>query len=170
MKRKKRNRNPNLVRLRRSYTYAEIAEIYGVHIGTVQSWKKQGLKTLDETSIPHLIMGSEVRRFLKESKQKRKYPLKPGEFFCPKCRKPKKCLPEKITTEITNKRLGRYKQAIIRGVCEACVCRLFLFSSDRKCQNIAKPDIIKTEHMTTLIGSGDSSLNTGIKREENHET
>lgn len=170
MKRKKRNRNPNLVRLRRSYTYAEIAEIYGVHIQTVQNWKKQGLKTLDETSIPHLIIGSEVRRFLKESKQKRKHPLKPGEFFCPKCRKPKKSLPGKISTEITNKRLGRYKQVIIRGVCEVCGCRLFLFSSDRKCQNIAKIDIMKTEHVTTLIGSGDSSLNTGIKREENHET
>jgi transposase-like protein len=170
MAKKKRRYNPNLLRLRHSYTISEIAEKYGVHRRTVDAWKKQGIQVIDESSKPFLFLGAEVRRFLQEKYRMRKYPLKPGEFYCPKCRRPQKSLSEKISTEITNKRLGKYKQVIVRGICEACGCRLFLFSSDRKCQNHTNPGMTKTEHMTTLIGSGDSSLNTDIDRGENDES
>ena len=170
MAKKKRKYNPNLVKLRHSYTLAEIAEVYGVHKRTVHSWRKQGLKAIDETSKPYLVIGAEIRRFLKEKSQKRKHPLKPGEFFCPRCQNPRKSLQDQLSVEITNKRLGRYRQAIIRGVCEVCHCPLFLFSSDRKVQELKENGLMLTEHKATLFGSGDSSLNTDIKRGENGES
>ena len=81
MAKKKRKHNPNLARLRRSYTFAEIAEVYAVHRRTVQVWRKQGLNVIDDKSKPFLVIGADVRSFLKEKQRRRKHPLKPGEFF-----------------------------------------------------------------------------------------
>jgi hypothetical protein len=170
MPKKKRKHNPNLIKQRRSYTFAEIAEIYKVHRRTVQIWRKQGLKVIDETSKPFLIIGAEVRRFLKEKNRKNKHPLKPGQFYCPRCGIPRKSLPDKISIEITEKRLGRYRQVIIKGICEVCSCRLFRFSSDRKVQELMKTGLNIAKRKKDLIGSGDSSLNTDIQKGGNHES
>ena len=168
MGKRKRKYNPNLVRARHSYTFSEIAEVYQIHPRTVQSWRKQGLKIIDEVSKPYLVIGEEIKGFLKEKAKKRKHPLQIGEFFCPRCRLPRKSLPDKLSIEITDRKLGKtHRQAIIKGVCEVCSCRLFLFSSDREIQKLAKPNMIQTEHKTTIIGSGDSSVNADIKRGEN---
>jgi len=149
MAKKKRKYNPNLIRLRRSYSFAEISEVYGLHRRTVENWRNQGLKTIDETFKPYLVIGAEVRRFLKERNRRRKYPLKPGEFFCPRCRIPRKSLKDRVSVEITDKKLGRYRQAIIKGKCEVCGCRLFRFSSDRKVQELVKTELILTEREKT---------------------
>ena len=42
----KKTRNPNLVKARHSYTFQEIAEVYKVHLRTVQNWRKKGLEIL----------------------------------------------------------------------------------------------------------------------------
>jgi hypothetical protein len=169
MAKKKRRLNPNLVRLRRSYTFAEIAEVYGIHARTVQGWRKQGLNVIDDKSKPFLIIGADVRSFLREKQRKRKRPLKPGEFFCPRCGIPRKSLQNRISVEITNKRLGRYRQAIIKGTCKVCRCRLFRFSSDRKVQELTKTGLKIAEHKTSLIGRGDSFVNTDIGGGKNRE-
>ena len=167
MAKKKRKHNPNSVRLRRSYTFAEIAEVYAVHRRTVHDWRKQGLNVIDDKSKPFLIIGADVRSFLKEKQRRRKHPLKPGEFFCPRCRMPRESLQDQFSIEITERRLGRYRQAIMKGKCEVCRCRLFRFSSDRKVQELMKTGLNIAEHKTSLIGSGDSSVNTDIQRGEN---
>jgi len=134
---KKRNCNPNLVRARHCYSFAEIAEVYHRHTRTVQTWRREGLQVIDDASKPYLVMGAEIRRFLRQRRQKSRRPLKAGEFFCSKCRCPRKSLPDKLSVEITNKRLGKtHKQAFIRGACEACGQSLLLFSSDRKVKGL----------------------------------
>jgi hypothetical protein len=170
-KKKKRKYNPNLVKLRHSYTLAEIAEVYGVHTRTVQSWRKRGLKAIDETSKPYLVIGEDIRGFLEENSQKRKHPLRPGEFFCPRCQRPRNSLQDHFSVEITNRKLGKKcKQSIIRGTCDVCLCKLFRFSSDRKVQELKEKRVTLAEHKTTLIGSGGSFVNTDIKRGENRES
>ena len=167
MARNKRSYNPNLTKIKHSYTLAEITELYKIHPRTAQSWHKAGLKAIDETMRPYLFMGAEIRRFLKEMAQNRKHPLKGGEFFCVKCREPRRSLNNELTIEVTNKKLGKTcKQAFIRGICEVCEQPLRLFSSDRKTQELTKAGLIIKEHGTLLIGSGDSSLNTDIGRGE----
>jgi hypothetical protein len=169
MKKGKRRHNPKRVRLRRSYTFAEIAEVYGIHTRTVQRWREQGMEAVDETSKPYLVMGEEVRRFLREKNRKCKHPLEPDEFFCPRCRVARKSLPHRISIEFTDKRLGRYRQAVIRGECEICQCRLTRFSSDKQVPELMKTGLNITEHKTSLVGSGDSSVNVDMSRGQNHE-
>lgn len=149
MAKKKRNHNPNLIKEKHSYTFAEISEALNIHPRTVQSWHKQGLKVIDEVSKPYLVYGGELRQFVKAKQQKQKHPLKAGEFFCPKCRSPKKSRPENRTFEITQKKLGKTsKQAFIRGICEVCSQPLLLFSSDRKIEELEKMGMILAEGKT----------------------
>jgi hypothetical protein len=136
---KKRKPNPNLVRSRHSYTFAEIAEVYGIHVRTVQSWRKKGMRVIDEMTKPYLVLGYDVRVFLKERAQKRRSPLEIGEFFCPRCRGPRRSQPGKLFAEATGKTLGpRFRQVLIRGVCTVCGQTLVLFSSDRKVEEWRK--------------------------------
>ena len=171
MVKKKRKYNPNLIKARHAYTFAEIAEVYKIHAGTAQSWRKQGLIVIDEVSRPYLVIGEEIKRFLGDRAQKRKHPLKTGEFFCPKCRGPRKSLPDKLLIEITNKRLGKTtKQALIKGMCEACNTKLLLFSSDRKVLELKEKGLTLLEHKKSVYGIEDSSLNTDITRGENDKS
>ena len=169
-KKKKRKHNPNLIRLRHSYTLAEIAEVYNIHIGTVRGWRKQGLIAIDETSKPYLVIGAEIRRFIKDKAQKRQHPLKDDEFYCPKCKVPRKSLAKHISIKLTGKMLGkRYKQALIEGICEVCNQLLLRFSSDRQVQEFREKGLFLQEQGIVLIGSEDSSLNTDIERSKNNE-
>jgi phage terminase Nu1 subunit (DNA packaging protein) len=42
------NYNPNLAKVNRSYTFEELAAVFGVHKNTVSSWVKNGLPCLKE--------------------------------------------------------------------------------------------------------------------------
>ncbi len=161
----KRNHNQNLIKERHSYRFAEIAETLSVHTRTVQQWHKQGLKVLDEARKPYLVYGVDLKQFLKDKRQKQKHPLKTGEFFCPKCCSARKSLPENITFEVTQKKLGKTsKQAFVRGICEVCGQPLLLFSSDRKIEELKIKGVFSSERKTTLYGNRDSSCNTDIGR------
>lgn len=166
MTKKKKKYNPNLIRIKRSYTLTEIANVYGKHVRTVQGWRKEGLRVIEGSNSPYLILGEEVRRFLKERKQKRKQPLKPDEIYCTKCHSPRKCIPDKLTYEITNKNLGKkYKHAVIKGICEVCNKTLFKFSSDRIIEEMKQKGVLFTEHNKVLTGNDYHCLNTDIKEE-----
>lgn len=165
MIKKKRNHNPNLVKEKHSYTFAEISEDLNIHPRTVQNWHKLGLKVLDETSRPYLVYGEELKHFLKAKRQDQKHQLKTGEFFCPKCQCPRKSRLENYSFEITTKKLGKTsRQAFIRGICEVCNQPLLLFSSDRKILELEMKGMISAEGETTLYCNGDSSSNTDIER------
>jgi hypothetical protein len=123
------------VRVRRAYSFHEAAVLLSVHVRTIQAWHKQGLPVIDEKSRPYLIMGADLRQFLRDRRQKQRRPLKPGEFFCPKCQQPQKSAFEAMEIVMTGRCLGRTsKQVLIKGSCEICHTSLTLFSSDRKFQ------------------------------------
>ena len=126
-KRRKRTYNGRIFKARRAYSFAEIAEKLNTHIRTVQIWRKEGLKILDDNTTPFRVMGYNLRDFLKARLQSRKKPLKIGEFYCPKCKEPRRSHPDKLVAEATDRRLGRtYKQVLLRGACEICGQRLLL--------------------------------------------
>jgi hypothetical protein len=168
---KKRTLNPRLIKARHSYSFSEIAEVYGIRTYSVQRWRKEGLRVLDEASRPFLVMGAEIRRFLEERQRRRRHPLKPGEFFCPKCRCARRSVPGALLTEITEKRLGkRNRQAFIRGVCEVCGQRLLLFSSDKKVRELQHNGLCLSERQKQLEGSGDGSVRADTGRGEDGQT
>jgi len=81
--------NPNLAKIHRNYLVVEVAELFGVHKNTVRAWVKNGLPICDENH-PMIILGSELRDYLKDKNSSAKRPCKEGEIFCFKCRLPKK--------------------------------------------------------------------------------
>lgn len=71
----------------RSYTVEEAAEAVGVTPQTVRSWIGQGLQALTARR-PHLILGWALKEFVSHRRERRRQPLKLGEFFCFRCKAP----------------------------------------------------------------------------------
>ncbi|MFZ2633984.1 MAG: helix-turn-helix domain-containing protein [Desulfosalsimonadaceae bacterium] len=85
---KKRHPNHRLVKIHRSYTAEEIANLFGIHKNTVRGWVKAGLATSDDKR-PMLILGHELTAFLQARRVKNKQICKPGKIYCVGCRAPK---------------------------------------------------------------------------------
>jgi len=66
----KRHPNPRLVKIHRSYTVEEIANLLGKHKNTVRNWIKDGLSTIDDKR-PMLILGHDLAQFIKQSRAKK---------------------------------------------------------------------------------------------------
>lgn len=84
------NRIPNhqLVKINRTYSVEDVANLYGVHKNTVLSWRKNGLAPIDDRR-PMLFRGHTLAAYLKAKRAKNKRPCKPGEIYCMRCRAPK---------------------------------------------------------------------------------
>ena len=81
--------NPNMAKIHRSYYVSEAAEATGVHKNTVRDWIKSGLPICDK-QYPTLILGRDLRHFLKAKQQHQKRPCKADEMYCLKCRVPRR--------------------------------------------------------------------------------
>lgn len=70
--RRKRTFNPRVFRSKRAYSFADIAEMLKIHIRTVQIWRQDGLKILDDTLKQFLVMGQDIQDFLRDRVANRK--------------------------------------------------------------------------------------------------
>ena len=84
----KRYPNHRLVKIHRSYTVEEIANLLKKHKNTVRIWIKDGLTPIDNKR-PMLILGSDLIEFLKVHREKNKQRCKPGQLYCVRCRVPR---------------------------------------------------------------------------------
>ena len=85
---RKRHPNHRLIKIHRSYTVEEIANLFGSHKNTVRNWVKDGLATSDDKR-PMLILGHDLVAFLQSRRVKNKQTCKDGEIYCVRCRAPK---------------------------------------------------------------------------------
>ena len=76
------------VKIHRSYNTSELAKALGVAKQTVSRWIDAGLPVI-ERKRPLLIHGSDLRAFL-QAHRPRKQPCRPGQFYCLRCRAPKR--------------------------------------------------------------------------------
>jgi hypothetical protein len=97
-----------------TYDVHEIAKQCGVHRGTVRNWLKHGLKTLDG-SRPMLVHGTELKRFLDEKRISRRQKCAVGEFYCFRCR-----LPRKPWGEMADGAVHTDKIAKLSALCSVC--------------------------------------------------
>jgi len=106
--------NPNLVKINRSYTIEEAANIFTVHKNTVRAWIKDGLPACDNRK-PWLILGYELKEFLKIKNRHNKKKCKPHEIYCLSCRTSKKPAAGMVDYESMSATTGQLK-----GLCPTC--------------------------------------------------
>lgn len=106
--------NPNKCKINRNYTISEIALLYDVHKNTVKTWLKRGLIKIDSQR-PYLILGGDLRQFLKDLRGINKRPCELGEIYCLKCHSPREPLQDSIIFEPESPTYGRLK-----GSCNVC--------------------------------------------------
>ena len=87
--RRKRRYNTRRIKATWAYTVQEIAELLGIHKNAVLRWLKDGLQA-DRSQRPFLIRGDALAGFLNERQSGKRRTCAPDEFFCFKCRAPRK--------------------------------------------------------------------------------
>ncbi len=110
--------NTRLIKGNKAYDVEELANVVGVSVATVRAWIKDGLSKIDQTR-PTLIMGFQASDFLSNRKSLAKQPLAMGEFYCLRCKAPRKPFGLMADYHPTSATGGRLKA--LCGVCE-CLC------------------------------------------------
>lgn len=107
-------------RIRSAVTYSvnEIVELLDVHPNTVRRWLRADLRSIDNAR-PLLVLGAELIAFLRKMRSERRHRCLPNEFFCFRCRLPRRPCPGSVTIEFRNKRL-----LALHGLCEVCGTRV----------------------------------------------
>lgn len=108
------NLNPRLAKGGRSYDIIEIARLYGIHPHTVRSWRKAGLKAIDDGR-PSLYQGGAVSAFLAGRRAKAKRPCPPGSLYCLKCREPRP-----IVAGSAEYREAEHGAGMLKAHCSVC--------------------------------------------------
>src|SRR5438105_11717296 len=108
-----RRHSSRRVKIHRNYTIAEAAALLGAHKHTVSRWIAAGLPTTD-TMRPRLIHGEDLRAFLR-ARQPAKQPCRTGEFYCLRCRAPKR--PALDMADYIPRTATR---GMLRGLCPTC--------------------------------------------------
>lgn len=99
-----------------SYTIKELSDGSGVCQKTCLRWIEEGLPIIPGSKKPILMLGSEIKDFLKKKDSKKKITLKRNEYYCLTCKASRTAKRGSI------RRLKRQKKAICR-VCSGKMCR-----------------------------------------------
>lgn len=93
-----------------SYTIKELATALGRSTKTCSRWIEQGMAIVPNSKNPIFIMGSAVKEFLRSKKLKHSVKLGRHEFYCFRCKVPRRAKRGSIAVS------GSMKKAI----CSAC--------------------------------------------------
>lgn len=114
--------NPNKCKIHRCYTVEEAALLYGVHKRTVRNWIIKGLAVCDDKR-PLLILGADLKLFIKQQRQVNKRSCKPSELYCFKCREPR--LPDQNTIEFIQETSTKGRVISACSVCSSMMNKYF---------------------------------------------
>jgi IS30 family transposase len=106
--------NANKCKINRNYSINEIALLYDVHKNTVKTWLKRGLKRIDNQR-PYIILGYDLKQFLKDLRTINKRSCELGEIYCMKCRTPRTPEQKSISFEASSSSCG-----CIKASCNVC--------------------------------------------------
>ena len=114
-----RRPNHRLVKIHRTYSVEEVANLFGAHRNTVRRWIKVGLSTIDHRR-PILIQGQVLSDFLKLRREKNKQTCQPGEIYCVRCRAPRSPAGDMADYQPLTDSLGN-----LTGICPVCDAMIY---------------------------------------------
>jgi hypothetical protein len=82
--------NPQFISRHLSYTVEEIAAKFGTTEKTVRRWIEGGLPIVPGQKKPMLIRGMDLKTFINTRNSKKKVKLKRHEFYCLRCKVPRR--------------------------------------------------------------------------------
>lgn len=78
--------SPKGIFCHRSYTIEELSLLLGKNQKTLLRWIDNGLRIVPESKKPILIMGFDLKEFLKKKSIKKKVKLNRNQFYCLSCK------------------------------------------------------------------------------------
>jgi hypothetical protein len=160
-----RHQNHRRVKIHRSYTVEEIANLFNIHKNTVRGWVKSGLATCDEKR-PILILGHELSAFLQARRIKNKQPCKPGEIYCVRCRTPKLPAADMAEYSPVTEKVGNL--IAICPDCNSIMNRRVSLAKIRQVQG--EMDITFPQAMRHIVESTKPTVNSDLREgASNHE-
>ena len=159
MKKKKTKRKHNYRRIKADLCYStkDISEATGVHIRTVQTWYTHGLKPIDN-EVPFLVKGFVLRAFIKQRNYHLKKKCAPDEFFCMKCKSPRKLWENAVSLKYRSS-----KTISMSGWCLVCNTIINKIGSVKKLPEIRSLFNVVEEQLERLEDRDDSSGNTDME-------
>ena len=152
--RRKRTYNVRLIKATLSYSVQDIADLYGLHKGTVLLWLKNGLQPIDRQR-PYLIRGDELARFLSARQGRRKRKCAVNEFYCFRCREPREAHSGTVRLAPDGSNRVRLKAAC--SVCSTPVNKVQSMETWRKVRASFHVVQLTGEHLEASAGSSDNS-------------
>lgn len=101
-----------------SYTIRQLESLLNVGEKTVLRWIDKGLKAVPSSKRPILILGFDLKEFLKNKDSKTKVKLKRNEFYCLGCKAPRRAKRGSLKT-LSDRKTGECH------VCNGKMSRIF---------------------------------------------
>jgi hypothetical protein len=163
MRKTVRRRYPvNRIKQTCSYDTGDIAKLFGIHRNTVRHWLKDGLKAIDDRR-PIVVHGTVLKAFIKERQQARRQKCPPGEFFCFRCRAPRKPWGDMADLTVRTEKIAN-----LTALCS--VCETVMHKSIRRADvpKIAKLISLQALAPERLIDCPDISANSDFEKDRFH--
>ncbi len=157
----RRRFNPRLIKHHATYSTQEIVDLLHVHINTVGGWYELGLRTIDDQR-PYLVFGQDLIDFLTRRNLQMKRKCDQNEFFCCKCKAPRKAQNGAVRFRILNS-----TKVMIEGVCMQCGTRMNKLWAVGRMRMLSEIFSLREVQQELLLECGTTSVITGEKGSEN---
>lgn len=151
--------NTSRIRGNYSYTVPEICRLFGIHKNTVRDWFRKGLTKIDAQR-PSLVHGVVLKAFLDERRQSRQKKCATDEFYCFRCR-----LPRRAMGNLADIKIRTQKTVMLTGLCEACETPLRKVQSAKALSVIFQTFDIPRQQQTDIRETLSPSLNCHLEKE-----
>jgi hypothetical protein len=150
--------NARRVKVHRNYTLEEAAKLFGAHKNTLRNWLKEGLPKVDDRR-PILILGRQLASFVHARRQERRQRCAAFEFYCFKCRKPRRLVAG--TAEYLPSRAAAGN---LRGTCADCGTRMYRRVSLRRLAAwVGDLRVALPQAQQSIVEGADPSLNCHLE-------
>lgn len=159
----KRRRYPvNRIKQTCNYDSADIAKLFGIHRNTVRHWLKDGLAAIDDRR-PVLVHGTVLKAFVTNRQQTQRQKCALGEFFCFRCRAPRKPWGDTADLSFHSDKIARL--TALCNICETVMHRTISRSDIPKLAKMISLQKLAPERLSDCV---DTSVNVDFERDRSN--